>query len=300
MITRYSGLYLTICTAFGFLSCMPASANIWYVKSGSKGDGLTWSTAFGNPQQALKVAQPGDEIWVAAGVYLPTDGTARNQSFQIKRSVQLLGGFAGTETEANQRDPQRNLTSLSGNIGSFDADDNCYHVLSIVDTPGEVLIDGFTIEDGNATGDTHHHRFGGGIYIQQSRNVVGTVILNQLKFRNNLAKDGGALFIEVATTQSAVRMNKCSFTNNEAHLDGGALCLKAAKSAEMLVRMENCSLTANKGNYGSAIFNYALAGHIQLDLLNCRFSNNLAYTDSPEVYWLRPYAKDQAYTGQMP
>jgi hypothetical protein len=35
-------------------------------------DGRTWATAFKTLQRALSVAQPGDEIWVARGVYYPT------------------------------------------------------------------------------------------------------------------------------------------------------------------------------------------------------------------------------------
>jgi hypothetical protein len=36
------------------------------------GDGSSWATAFHDLQLALAAARPGDEVWIAAGRYLPS------------------------------------------------------------------------------------------------------------------------------------------------------------------------------------------------------------------------------------
>lgn len=83
-----------------------ASASVIRVKADATGanDGSSWANAFASLTAALAAAQSGGEIWVAAGTYKPTSGTDRNQSFMMAISVAIHGGFAGSETERDQRD----------------------------------------------------------------------------------------------------------------------------------------------------------------------------------------------------
>jgi subtilisin family serine protease len=77
-----------------------ANSGIYYVDAdaNSGGDGLSWSTAFDDLQDALEaVTCTGDEIWAAEGTYKPTDGTDRSVSFELPKGVELYGGFAGIE-----------------------------------------------------------------------------------------------------------------------------------------------------------------------------------------------------------
>ena len=67
------------------------------------GNGLSWDTAHKYLQDALSVAESGDEIWVAEGIYKPDQGSShilgdRNASFNLKSGVSLFGGFKGSET----------------------------------------------------------------------------------------------------------------------------------------------------------------------------------------------------------
>lgn len=92
------------------------------------GDGTTWNTAYRYLHDALEFASDPengiDEIWVRAGEYFVDqdcanpDGTGLRQSTFLLdfNNIQLLGGFEGTETLPEQRDPVANLTVLSGDI----------------------------------------------------------------------------------------------------------------------------------------------------------------------------------------
>ena len=126
--------------------CLDGRAAVLLVRAdaGPGGDGASWATAFASPATALTHARSGDEIWVAAGTYLP--GGDRVATFALKQGVAVYGGFAGAETGRDQRDPARNVTVLSGDIGQPGiAADNCHHVVTGAD--GAVL-DGFTVTGG--------------------------------------------------------------------------------------------------------------------------------------------------------
>lgn len=166
--------------------CLAASAqHTRYVAPTATGlhDGSSWANASADLQFAINQSQPGDQIWVAAGVYhpnreasqplLPTPGS-RDNAFVLKSGVKIYGGFLGTETELSQR-PQSFLninmaqrSVLSGDYNNDDEtfgtgsdivfaghDENVYHVVLAIgteDTPisAETLLDGFVITGGNA------------------------------------------------------------------------------------------------------------------------------------------------------
>jgi hypothetical protein len=88
-------------------------------------------------------------------------GIDRTATFQLKEGVAVFGGFAGTETARDQRDPAANVTILSGDLNGDDDNsnviyneptraDNSYHVVTGADN---ATLDGFTITAGNANGD---------------------------------------------------------------------------------------------------------------------------------------------------
>ncbi len=88
-------------------SCGLYSQTIWYVNSSSSAPfatGTSWAAAFPNLHDALNAAQPGDEIWVAQGVYKPTDGSDRMAHFVLPSGTGVYGGFLGTETARDARD----------------------------------------------------------------------------------------------------------------------------------------------------------------------------------------------------
>ena len=137
---------------------------IIYVQGNATGsnNGTSWQNAYTNLATALTNAPIGSEIWVAAGTYKPTTNTDRTTSFNLKNLVEVYGGFAGNETNRNQRNINVNTTILSGDIGKpNDKSDNSYHVVSGSNLSPYTTLDGFTISDAN----TNNSGQGGGIQL---------------------------------------------------------------------------------------------------------------------------------------
>jgi len=105
-------------------------ATLYVNASAAGGDGTSWENAFTDLQDALAAALSGEEIWVAAGTYTPTNNGDRTVSFILKSGVKIYGGFAGGEKALRERSSNPSLAVLSGDIGTIDHDtDNSYHVV---------------------------------------------------------------------------------------------------------------------------------------------------------------------------
>ncbi len=89
------------------------------------GDGRNWETAFDSLQDAMLTASVRrngvKEIWVAQGIYRADQGIAvvpgdRSASFLLVDGVQVYGGFVGNERTTCDRNPETNVTILSGDL----------------------------------------------------------------------------------------------------------------------------------------------------------------------------------------
>jgi hypothetical protein len=169
-----SGVVLIVATALALVAgggeASLAEGGIIYVDADADPGGLgtSWTDAYTDLQDALADAEAGggDQIWVAAGTYKPTDGDDRTASFHLVNGVAIYGGFAGTETVLGQRDWVSNKTILSGNIGDEETNaDNSYHVLRGIDITELTVLDGLTITGGYAQDTANYDdRFGGGLF----------------------------------------------------------------------------------------------------------------------------------------
>jgi hypothetical protein len=177
--------------------------------------GLENCTSWANAcvlRYAMNNSIPGQEIWAAAGTdtHKPTGVIDRSATFQLKNGVAVYGGFAGTETSRDQRNPKDHPTILSGDIGTpGNNSDNSYHV--VTGTTGATL-DGFTISDGNANGTDPNNK-GGGMYNNGSSPTVTNVTFSG----NTASLDGGGMY----NNASNPTVTNVTFSGNWALYGGG-------------------------------------------------------------------------------
>jgi hypothetical protein len=241
-------LLVALLAGLFFGSARPAAAagtiHVNVNASGSN-NGTSWTNAYTSLQTAIAAAQSGDQIWVAAGIYKPTADLNRLTSFSLKTGVAIYGGFAGGETSLNERDPETNITILSGDIGSpNDISDNSYHVVNGSSTISSAILDGFTITGGNANGVSSND-LGGGISIitGASPTLVNLVISN-----NRADVRGGGMFSGMGSTPSLTRV---VFSGNYAGQSGGGMYnINASPS------LTNVTFTNNtSGDMGGGMYN---------------------------------------------
>ena len=124
-----------------------ANADIIYVDIDATGSdtGTSWLHAFVDLQDALGIAVAGDEIWVADGVYKPTQGSDRYAYFTVQRGVHLAGGFAGVESFLTGRDWTTNVTILSGELGDTIPDDNSLCIVALGPGTEHTAVSGLSI-----------------------------------------------------------------------------------------------------------------------------------------------------------
>lgn len=260
--------YLPLVFLLG-LSCSLTAQTTYYVDGNAtngSADGTSWANAFLQLQQALAIAQDGDEIWVAKGIYKPTAGTDRFAHFNLPSGVTLFGGFAGSESLREQRNWQTNPTTLSGDIGvPGDSTDNSFNVLYSYSPNEKTRLDGFIIEEGNANNsdinvDFHRPtRSGGGLYLD--------------------GENFGYAQLSVAN---------CVFRHNRALNHGGGLYANGREGGMAIVRLENCLFEQNTSKTfggGLSLENY-FEQPFSLEIKGCEFRNNFAFSDGAAV-WLR-------------
>jgi len=222
-----------------------------------EGIGESWENPYTNLQDAIDAANPGDQIWVAKGTYLPSkmiDGEdgPNYQSFILKSGIKLYGGFAGIETKLSERDPKRNVTILSGELGGG------LYSSSVVYGSGinNVVLDGFSISDGKASDDylpsssklstvttSHPNQFNGaGIYL-----VDSSITLENLNISGNVSGAfGGGLYV----SGSDVAISNVNIQENTAVYGGGMAVL-----SNSTVTISDSSLIGNHADYeGGGIY----------------------------------------------
>ncbi|QDU66827.1 right-handed parallel beta-helix repeat-containing protein [Engelhardtia mirabilis] len=268
------------------LSAPFAEAATIHVDAAATGaaDGTTWTDAFGDLQSALAAASAGDEIWIAAGVYTPSDIDA-TASFVLVDGVALYGGFAGGETSLAQRDWIANPTRLSGDIGQDDEvgsglswylswnihSANSGHVLRAQNVGAGTIVDGLTVEAGllgpAGTPAGSELMVGGGLYCRDASPVLRNVTFAHCEAA---FASGGAAYVFDASPI----FEDCSFLENYTHL-GNAGALYVAGASEPTIRRcsfaRNVAVAASGDASGGAVY---LFGTLPVEVTGCLFEDN--------------------------
>ncbi len=268
------------------LITLSADASTIFVKSNAQGSGTSWKDALGDLSTALEQAQYGDQIWVTAGTYVPTDIDDRYAYFEIADGVQLYGGFKGDERSLSERNWVLNSTILSGEIGATDAiDDNSFTVVYTFNVSSATIVDGFTITGGVSNGLAEKgdiERCGGGWFNHGEGGTSNPTIQN-CSFIKNSARDGGALYNFANEGVCSPQIINCEFIGNKADLDGGAM-FNDSRMGICNPVLKDCRITQNEATYGGGILNYADGGESSPSISGCSFEDNIGYIRGGGIY----------------
>ena len=205
--------------------------------------GDSWANAT-NLQRAVEIANNGDEIWVASGLY--------PSRLEIRNHLSLYGGFVGAETTRAERPAGGAPSILSGDLGGDDLDGGD----GIVDSRAQIVgsnsnviiylpfalmfeIDGFTI----TAGGRDDSPTAGGIHAASG----GEIAVSNCAFMGNHIALKGA-------SGETLAIEGCSFVANEntrggTQNFGGAVVWRGDELA-----VEGCVFERNEtGGWGGAI-----------------------------------------------
>ncbi|MEM1320596.1 MAG: T9SS type A sorting domain-containing protein [Bacteroidota bacterium] len=281
-------IYTLAATLLLCLCTFQLNAQRIYVRSGGTGNGSSWAQASGDLSSALATAIPGTEIWVAAGTYYPTTCSPCSNSdqriyFEIPDQVAIYGGFTGTETQRNQRDWTANRCILSGDIDQDGTlSNNAFTILYTHDVSPTTLLDGFTIQHGNAVDLSAPYgappNTGGGWYNDgsQATNISNPTIRNCTFRWNHAVGFGGGMYNDGCFTgEGNPLLVNCTFWQNQANEGGGGMYNNGSFDGDCSPTYVNCNFQDNfSQNSGGGLFNNGLSGNSGPIINNSTFSEN--------------------------
>jgi hypothetical protein len=204
------------------------------------GTGISWPLAYNSLDAALAESEPGDELWIAAGTYVPTvrqdASDPRSATFLFDGSlngIQLLGGFlglapGGNESSAAQANPEVNITRLSGDRNGDDGPaafqdygENVYQVVRLEGIE-DITLSGLTIVGGRAgySSAVLFSNLGAGIHCYESSPLITRCVLTR-----NWAADGWGGGMYVHGDSSGPRLVNSRVLGNKSLTIGGGIAL---------------------------------------------------------------------------
>ena len=251
------------------------------------GNGGSWNGAFQYLQQAVLVAKPGDQIWLAEGTYDYLDTTPGESCYTLN-NVSIIGGYAGLgHSNPDLRDNDRYATIIKGSANRNITFDFAGTVLltGVTVTQGQIGIQNkgdLTIADCILSKHTVH-----ALSSQGNSSTGNTITLSDNVLFDNTSDEAGAAV--VLTEVRNLSINNCLFHNNHSYVVGagigGALLVEGFNWKTNGVTITASSFVNNSGPSGGAI------GFKQVDELKCEytyFSSNEAIGDGGAIYVVGP------------
>lgn len=219
---------------------------------------------------------------------------SQTAAFILYDTVQIYGGFNGTEAKLSDRKKDNPATILSAKSanGSY----NYPHVIYGADN---TILDSLVISDGRATASSYNGKGGGLIayaggttFLPFSPPVGFKMTINNCVFTHNQAIEGGAIYafgkatldikntkFDDNTTQyggtimdregNQINCIECNFVHNQAKMDGGAVYVDYGSHSKYQNSVFNNNLA---GNTGAAV--YIVSRASQLGATKVLLDNN--------------------------
>lgn len=258
---------------------VPPPHAIFFVddSAASGGDGSSWGTAFRRIEDALLLVVPGDQVWVAEGVYIPL---SISTGFQIPAGVSVYGAFKATEASVDTRLGSASSTILEGQTLSGPWVAHVVTMTTVGPATGQpgVILDAFQIQHGRSLGSGLGAN-GAGIWCRGTDlDVVGCILVD------NRAQDGGGLYFEegpggTATTFNILHIKNSEFKNNFADTFGGGVYGKDFSGFVMSTKFRSNEALAG----GGGVYLKSMGGTSSdaLNLTNCEFWGNWVENQGP-------------------
>lgn len=265
---------------------------IVYVKAGATGTGASWSDALGDIQAAINLAKTENlnrkDVWVGAGEYTITT------CLMMADSVNVYGGFNGTETDLNQRTQIvggkpwqfQNATILTGS--------GCRLVESSQNFDMETTFGGFTLTKGNGVG-TQLNNSGGAAVVRGKMALLNCIVTNCSTIGNGGGVNmtggtirqcwiygnaqqtgtggGGGIYVSV-TTPVITTIEDSQINGNSSTIRGGGLNIQGTG----MTYCSNLKIFNNKAMLAGTT--YKPGGAIYTNTANNQIKNCLIYNNA--------------------
>jgi predicted outer membrane repeat protein len=286
---------------FTIIAAFTLSANTWYVNS-LTGDDLndgSENSPWEHITFALFLTSAGDTLDLTGSFDLELDTGVTNRGAEIATDVTIRGkGVDNTIVQAADycrvfyvhpgvTAVFENMSLVDGldedsEMGGGIRNDGTLNLFNVkisncfsIDGGGIYSTGTLTLEDVTLTGNTASTN-GGALF------ASGNTTITRSTLNSNEADYGGGIYFDNSNVMGyELSITNCTFSENIASLDGGAVFLNAymnGQNPKLQLFMNNCTLAWNIATMnGSGIMAKAELGFIEMDVRNSIFCNDLAY-----------------------